>query len=38
MGYVRIAFTDEGSQVAVETADGRVNGTVRLLPFYQRDV
>ncbi len=37
MGYVRIAFTDEGSQVEVETADGRVNATVRLLPFYQRD-
>ena len=26
MGYVRIAFTDEGSQVEVETADDRVNG------------
>ena len=38
MGYVRVAFTDEGSQVEVETADGRVNATVRLLPFYQRDV
>ena len=33
MGYVRIAFTDEGSQVEVETADGRVNATVQLLPF-----
>lgn len=38
MGYVRTAFTDEGSQVAIETADGQVNATVRLLPFYQRDV
>jgi len=38
MGYVRIAFTDEGSQVEIETADSRVNATVRLLPFYQRDV
>ena len=38
MGYVRVAFTDEGSQVEVETADGRVNATVQLLPFYQRDL
>ena len=38
MGYVRTAFTEEGSQVEVETADGRVNGTVRQLPFYQCDV
>ena len=37
MGYIRVAFTDEGSQVEVETADGRVNATVGLLPFYQRD-
>ena len=37
MGYVRIAFTDEGSQVEVETADSRATATVRLLPFYQRD-
>ncbi len=35
MGYVRIAFTDEGSQVEVETAGCRVKATVRLLPFYQ---
>ncbi len=38
MGYVRTAFTDEGSEVTVETAEGRVNTTVRLLPFYQCDV
>ena len=38
MGYVRIAFTDEGSQVEIETTDGRVNAMVRLLPFYQRDL
>ena len=38
MGYVRTAFTDEGSEVKVETAEGQVNATVRLLPFYQRDV
>ena len=37
MGYVRVAFTDEGSQVVVETADGQVNATVRLLPLYQPD-
>ena len=36
IGYVRIAFTDEGSQVEIETAEGRVNATVGLLPFYQR--
>lgn len=38
MGYVRIAYADEGSQVEIETADGRVSATVRLLPFYERDV
>ena len=38
MGYVRTAFTDEGSEVKVEMADGQVNATVRLLPFYQCDV
>ena len=38
MGYVRTAFTDEGSQVEIETADSRVNATVRVLPFYQGDV
>ena len=37
MGYVRVAFTDEGSQVEVQTAGSRVDATVRLLPFYQRD-
>ena len=38
MGYVRTAFTDEDSEVKVEMADGQVNVTVRLLPFYQCDV
>ena len=38
MGYVRVAFTDEGSQVEIETTDGRMNAMVRLLPFYQRDL
>ena len=37
MGYIRVAFTDEGCQVEVETADGRVGATVRLLPFYRSD-
>ena len=37
MGYIRVAFTDEGSQVAVETQGGQVDATVRLLPFYQRE-
>lgn len=35
MGYVRTASTDEGSQVEVETIDGRMCATVRLLPFYR---
>ena len=38
LGYVRTAFTDQGSQVEIETADSRVNATVRVLPFYQRDM
>ena len=38
MGYVRVAFADEGSQVEIETADSRENATVRLLPFYQCDI
>ena len=37
LGYIRTAFTDEGSEVEVETADGRVSATVQLLPFYRRD-
>ena len=37
IGYVRSAFTDEGSRVEIETADSRVDATVRLLPFYQFD-
>lgn len=36
MGYVRTAFTDSGSKVEVETATGRVNATVVLLPFIKR--
>ena len=37
MGYIRVAFTDEGSQVELETVNGRVDATVQLLPFYQRE-
>ncbi len=37
MGYVRMAFTDEGSRVEVETAEDRIDATVRALPFYQCD-
>ena len=36
MGYVRTAFTDSGSEVEIETADGRVKATVMLLPFLKR--
>lgn len=37
IGYVRVSFTDEGSQVEIETAGNRANATVQLLPFYQCD-
>ena len=37
MGYVRTAFTDEDSEVEVETETGRVKARVQLLPFYRRD-
>ena len=37
LGYVRIAFTDEGSQVEIETAEERVDAIVQLLPFYRCD-
>ena len=38
LGYIRVAFADEGTQVEIEMADNRVKATVRLLPFYQCDV
>ena len=38
IGYVRMAFTDEGSQMEIATGDSRLNATVRLLPFYQHDM
>ena len=33
LGYVRMAVTEAGSCVQIETSDGRVDGTVVLLPF-----
>ena len=36
LGYVRMAVTDVGSCVQIETSEGRVNGTIRLLPFYTK--
>lgn len=33
LGYVRMAFTESGSRIQIETADGHVNGTVVDLPF-----
>ena len=33
MAYVRMAFTDAGSRVQIETSEGRVDGTIALLPF-----
>ena len=33
LGYVRIAVTEAGSRVEIETSDGRVDATVVLLPF-----
>ena len=33
LGYVRMAFTEQGSQIQIETEEGRVNGTVVELPF-----
>ncbi len=34
LGYVRMAVTEPGSRVQIEMPNGRVNGTIRLLPFY----
>ena len=33
LGYVRIAVTEAGSRIQIETSDGRVDATVVLLPF-----
>ncbi|RKU14542.1 hypothetical protein C6501_08065 [Candidatus Poribacteria bacterium] len=37
LGYVRMAFTEHGSRIQIETADGRVNGTVVGLPFLSHE-
>ena len=36
IGYVRMAVTEAGSRVQLETSEGRVNGTIRILPFYTK--
>lgn len=33
VAYVRMAVTEAGSHVQIQTSDGQVNGTVTLLPF-----
>lgn len=33
LGYVRMAVTEDGSQIQIETSEGRVTGTVVSLPF-----
>ncbi len=33
MAYVRMAVTDAGSRVQIETSEGRIDGTIALLPF-----
>ena len=35
LGYVRMAFTDAGSKVEIDMANGRVNAIVVSLPFYR---
>lgn len=37
LGYVRMAFTEQGSQIQIETEKGRVNGTVVDLPFLSNE-
>ncbi len=34
--YIRMAVTDEGSQIQIESSDGLLNGTVVELPFINR--
>lgn len=38
LGYVRMAFTEHGSQIQIETEEERVNGTVVDLPFLSNEV
>ena len=33
MAYVRMAVTEAGSRIQIETSEGRVDGTIALLPF-----
>ena len=35
LGYVRMAYTDAGSKVKIQSANDTVNATVALLPFYK---
>ncbi len=37
LGYVRMAFTEHGSQIQIETEKGQVNGTVVVLPFLSKE-
>ena len=37
LGYVRTAVTEQGNRIQIETADGRVNGTVVDLPFLSHE-
>ncbi len=36
MGYIRMAYTEEGHSIQIKTSDGRVDGTVVKLPFISR--
>jgi len=38
LGYVRMAFTEQGSQIQIETEGGQVNGTVVDLPFLFNEI
>lgn len=36
LGYVRMAVTEDGTQIQIETSEGRVTGTVVSLPFVSK--
>ena len=38
LGYVRTAFTEQGSRIQIEISEGRVDGTVIVLPFLSNEV
>jgi glycine cleavage system T protein len=38
LGYVRMAVTEPGSQIQIETSEGRISGTVVCLPFLSNKV